>query len=178
MTWGVYLDDLPERRDRVRERDDRMCQQCGASDAAYVQYRTPVSEGGHGHPNLETICRSCYVCEAPIRTTVAEALANTHRLRLGYRYPTGVSRVVEIDPYGLTKYDGTAYLVGYGHFRDETRVLEPTRIKWADLLPISFTPPADWDTAQYLSAELSTQQEDEVRSESRVRRWIRGAESE
>lgn len=154
MTWGGYPDDLATRRERVHDRDDHICQECGTDDATYVRYRSPPPDGDHDRSNLETVCEGCYACDRSVQATVAEALANTCHLRLGYRFSNGIPIVLDIDPYGLAVYEETPYLVGYGHYHEEIRVLEAPRIKWADLVPISFTRPRDWDTWLYLAREF------------------------
>jgi hypothetical protein len=163
MRTGGYGDDWEERAKRIRARDGYECQRCGATNTElHVNHITPIREGGsHDESNLETICRSCHAAEHPTKVTVSEALSNNQRLRMKYRSSSG-TRVRELDPYGMTMYEGIQYLVGHDYYRDEIRIFRPKRIAWAETLSQTFTPPENWDTEQYLADKMGSRRTGET----------------
>lgn len=55
-------DDWSERRDRVLDRDDRECRNCGDSEQLEVHYIVPPVVGGTDTiSNLATLCNDCFV---------------------------------------------------------------------------------------------------------------------
>lgn len=55
-----------------------------------------------------------------------------------------------IDVYGLAYHNGYWYIVGFCHLRKDLRVFRLDRVTQARLLDTTFTPPANFDTLQYV----------------------------
>ncbi|PSQ13219.1 hypothetical protein BRC98_01875 [Halobacteriales archaeon QS_7_68_65] len=155
MRRGEYPDDWDTRRERVLDRDNYRCQECGKENTVLqVHHITPISEGGsHELDNLRSICRSCHAGEHPMKVKIGTALSNHQRIRMKYRSSSG-TRVRELDPYALEMHEGIQYLVGHDHYRDEIRHFRPTRISWLEIRDIRFEPPVDFDAKSHLSSRL------------------------
>lgn len=84
---------------------------------------------------------------------IGRALRERRQLRLRYY---SMSRDAEterrVDPYHLTYFATGLYLVGHCHLRGAVRVFAVERIRAVDVLPGTFTMPADFDVHAYLAS--------------------------
>lgn len=79
----------PHKRQRVFDRDDRRCRQCGASQRLTIDHIVPRSRGGSDRSdNLQTLCEPCNQAKAD---TVVVAIL-PQRLK-DYRKPKPIRRL-------------------------------------------------------------------------------------
>jgi predicted DNA-binding transcriptional regulator YafY len=86
---------------------------------------------------------------------LVQACATSRRLRLSYRIRPGQLRDMEVDPWAVVVRRGRWYLLCWSHARNALRVLRLDRVRGADILAETFTPPADLDPLRTLEEHLS-----------------------
>ena len=83
------------------------------------------------------------------------ALHDTRRVRIAYDNPRDARPTLrDFDPYALVHRWGRWYTAGFCHLRGALRLLRLDRIRELRILEETFTPPVDFDTHAFLSAEL------------------------
>ncbi|PRC94627.1 helix-turn-helix transcriptional regulator [Solimicrobium silvestre] len=91
-----------------------------------------------------------------ILALLSAATRDQQSVRLHYLSPQQVQTDRKIDPYGLAYLNGSWYVVAHCHLRKDTRSFRLDRIQSADLLPMSFGKPADFDAMRYISSAIAT----------------------
>ncbi len=86
---------------------------------------------------------------------VAEAAAKGRILELSYRASAGGVTARRVEPYGLVHLNGFWYLPGYCHLRRDVRVFRLDRVRRAERLPETFTPPEGFDALETVSRSLA-----------------------
>jgi predicted DNA-binding transcriptional regulator YafY len=77
-----------------------------------------------------------------------------HRLRIGYRRGDD-DLAMDVDPWAVSVRHGRWYLLCWSHTKDARRVLRVDRVTTIDVLPESFTPPADLDPVRAIQEQFS-----------------------
>ncbi len=67
-----------------------------------------------------------------------------------YSMSRGEETARRIDPHHLTYFNGGLYLVGYCHVRQAVRIFAVERMRALEMLPETYTIPADFDVDEYL----------------------------
>ena len=97
-----------------------------------------------------------------ITTTLVQACAEHHRVRLGYRSESGAEWSPEVDPWAVVVRHGRWYLLCWSHSARARRAFRIDRVVAAELLPAGFSPPADLDPVAELEDHLGVGWEYEV----------------
>jgi len=87
--------------------------------------------------------------------TLSTAARQGRRVGLRYRSWRGEESERDLDPYGLVYRAGRWYVVGWCHLRGGVRVFRLDRVLAADLRPLTFTPPAGFDSVEYVMHSLA-----------------------
>jgi predicted DNA-binding transcriptional regulator YafY len=87
--------------------------------------------------------------------TLSTAARHGRRVGLRYRSWRGEESERDLDPYGLVYRAGRWYVVGWCHLRGGVRVFRLDRVLAADLRPQTFTPPAGFDSVEYVMRSLA-----------------------
>ena len=104
---------------------------------------TPHSTGEATYPNPETTA------------ALVQACVNRHRLRIGYRRGDD-ELTMDVDPWGVSVRHGRLwYLLCWSHTKDARRVLRVDRVTTIEVLPDTFTPPADLDPVRTILEHFS-----------------------
>lgn len=86
---------------------------------------------------------------------VHAGLLEGRTLRLRYfSLSRGEETERRVDPYHLTHFNGGLYLIGHCHLRQAVRVFAVERIRAAEVLPDTFSPPARFDPDAYFRGAL------------------------
>ena len=108
----------------------------------------------------ETVTLDMREAVAPGDNTVLLALsAAAHgwqRVHMAYRSAEGEVTEREFDAYGLAFRRGRWYVVGWCHLRGALRSFRLDRVQSVEPLNVVFTPPADFNAAQFLVLGLAT----------------------
>jgi predicted DNA-binding transcriptional regulator YafY len=98
-------------------------------------------------------------------TTVAlvEACAERHLVRLGYRTENGNDRLIEAEPWAVVVRYGRWYLLCRSLAADAVRTYRIDRVRSVEVLPTTFTPPADLDPVAALEENLGAGWQYDVR---------------
>jgi predicted DNA-binding transcriptional regulator YafY len=75
---------------------------------------------------------------------------------LRYRAADGAATSRDFDVYGLVFRTGRWYVVGYCHLRQGLRTLRLDRVAHAEVTPLRFERPEDFDASEYLSRAMAT----------------------
>jgi len=82
------------------------------------------------------------------------------RVRLRYRSfragEAGEETLRDLEPYGVVHRGGFWYAVGYCHLRRDVRVFRLDRVRGAELLEATFSPPEGFDALEYVNRSLAT----------------------
>ena len=76
---------------------------------------------------------------------VAQAIRQSHRLRVSYRPPGNTLSSRDIDPYHGVRYEGDWYVIAYCHARHAIRTFSLARIERVEILNESFDIPDSFD---------------------------------
>ncbi|WP_300609814.1 YafY family protein [Trebonia sp.] len=87
--------------------------------------------------------------DVPHLRTLAEALRQHRRVRVGYRRADGAETTQVVDPFGLVNKAGTWYLVASGSGAGEAAVLRAARVTSARVTCEPSGRPADFDLAAF-----------------------------
>ncbi len=83
----------------------------------------------------------------------------------------------EVNPYSVVYGSGKWYVIGYCHLREGVRAFRLDRLLEAQALDQTFSPPADFDPADYVSGGRVFRSDSEedvvVRYSPRVAPWVR-----
>jgi predicted DNA-binding transcriptional regulator YafY len=90
-------------------------------------------------------------------TTAAlvQACSEHRRVRLGYRSEAGSEWVMEVDPWAVVVRHGRWYLLCRSHTADARRAYRIDRVRAAEVLDDTFSPPADLDPVAMLEEHLA-----------------------
>lgn len=86
---------------------------------------------------------------------LVQACASRRRLRLSYQLGPRHERTMEVDPWAVSIRRGRWYLLCWSHTRDARRVLRIDKVVRVDVLPETFSPPADLDPVRTIEEHLS-----------------------
>ncbi len=104
---------------------------------------TPHGPTDTSYPNPETTAE------------LVQACVNRHRLRIGYRRGDD-ELTMDVDPWGVSVRHGRLwYLLCWSHTKDARRVLRVDRVTTIEVLPDTFTPPADLDPVRTILEHFS-----------------------
>ncbi|HYF63079.1 MAG TPA: YafY family protein [Herpetosiphonaceae bacterium] len=93
--------------------------------------------------------------EAATIVALSAAIQARRRVRLGYTSRLYDQSERDFDPYGLVYHQGRWYAAGWCHLRAARRLLRLDRISRIERLDEAFDPPAGFDSAEYVFAELA-----------------------
>jgi predicted DNA-binding transcriptional regulator YafY len=88
--------------------------------------------------------------------TLSAAAQQGRRVWLKYRSWREEETARELDPYGLVYRAGRWYVVGWCHLRGGVRVFRLDRVQQIELRPQTFTPPAAFDSVDYVLRSLAS----------------------
>jgi len=97
-----------------------------------------------------------------IATTLVQACADRRRVRLAYRSEAGSEWAMEVDPWAVVVRHGRWYLLCWSHGANSKRTYRIDRVREADALGATFSPPADLDPVAVLEENLALGWEYEV----------------
>jgi predicted DNA-binding transcriptional regulator YafY len=95
-------------------------------------------------------------------TVLVQACSDHRRVRLDYRSEAGSQWVTEVDPWAVVVRHGRWYLLCWSHSRDALRAYRIDRVRAAQVLDATFSPPADLDPIAMLEEHLAVGWEYEV----------------
>ena len=82
----------------------------------------------------------------------------------------------KVDPYKVWFYDGTIYLIGLCHLREEVRMFALDRIKMLNVTDERFTPPKDFDLDDFMGHSFKVMHDElytvKVRISPNWARWV------
>ena len=126
---------------------------------------TPNSTVEASYPNPETTA------------ALVQACVNRHRLRIGYRRGDD-DITMDVDPWAVSvRHSRLWYLLCWSHTKDARRVLRVDRVTTIEVLPETFTPPADLDPVRAILEHFSEGWKYEVEvlidaPVAQVQRWV------
>lgn len=88
-------------------------------------------------------------------STLVQACVDQRRVRIDYRTEAGTEWVAEVDPWAVVVRHGRWYLLCHSHTVDAQRAYRIDRVRAADLLDTTFTPPPDLDAVALLEDHLA-----------------------
>ncbi|WP_051426527.1 helix-turn-helix transcriptional regulator [Jiangella gansuensis] len=88
-------------------------------------------------------------------TTLVQASAERHAVRLDYRSEAGSEWTTDVDPWAVVVRHGRWYLLCWSHRAQAQRAYRIDRVTAVDVLPSSFTPPRDLDAVAALETHLA-----------------------
>jgi predicted DNA-binding transcriptional regulator YafY len=92
----------------------------------------------------------------PATTTVlVQACSDRRRVRIDYRSEAGSQWVTEVDPWAVVVRHGRWYLLCWSHSREARRAYRIDRVRSAEVLDATFSPPADLDPIAVLEEHLA-----------------------
>ncbi|MDN5276611.1 MAG: hypothetical protein PWR01_576 [Clostridiales bacterium] len=87
-----------------------------------------------------------------ILTTIYMAIKQRKRIRILYYTPARNERKLrEVDPYAVIYREGSWYLIGYCHLREQIRTFKLVRIEDIEILDTTFVYPYDFSVKEYMS---------------------------
>ncbi|PTA68768.1 helix-turn-helix transcriptional regulator [Deinococcus arcticus] len=92
--------------------------------------------------------------EVAVLAPLLRAVRAARTVQLTYTALDAPPSTRQVDIYRVVHFDGRWYAVGWCHLRREKRSFRVDRIGALEVLPATFTPPADFDAAAYLRAQL------------------------
>jgi len=112
-----------------------------------------------------------------ITTALVQACSSHRRARLSYRSEAGSQWVAEVDPWAVVVRHGRWYLLCWSHNADAQRAYRIDRVRTAEVLDDTFTPPGDLDPVPMLEKHLAVGWEYEVEvvidaPVDRLARWL------
>jgi predicted DNA-binding transcriptional regulator YafY len=90
-----------------------------------------------------------------ITTALVQACSNQRRVRLDYRSEAGSEWVTEVEPWAVVVRHGRWYLLCRSHPRGTQRAYRIDRVRGAEVLDDTFSPPADLDPVAALEEHLA-----------------------
>jgi predicted DNA-binding transcriptional regulator YafY len=87
-------------------------------------------------------------------TALVQACLDHRRVRLDYQTEAGSQWVIEADPWAVVVRHGRWYLLCWSHTSGGNRAYRIDRASDVQVLPGSFSPPADFDAVALLEAHL------------------------
>ena len=104
---------------------------------------------------------------------VNKAVVERRRVEMAYRSLSAKSETLrKFDPYKVWFYDGTIYIIGKCHLRNDIRTFVIDRIKMLRLTEETFMVPYGFDVKSYLRHSFKVMKEDDL---YKVRIWISAA---
>jgi predicted DNA-binding transcriptional regulator YafY len=88
-------------------------------------------------------------------TVLVHACSNHRQVRLGYRSEAGSEWITEVDPWAVVVRHGRWYLLCRSVAKDALRAYRIDRVRSAELLDATFSPPAGLDPIALLEAHLA-----------------------
>jgi predicted DNA-binding transcriptional regulator YafY len=88
-------------------------------------------------------------------TTLVHACSNHRQVRIGYRSDAGSEWVTDVDPWAVVVRHGRWYLLCRSHTADARRAYRIDRVRHAEVLDGTFTPPAGLDPVAVLEDHLA-----------------------
>ncbi len=88
-------------------------------------------------------------------TTLVQACADHHQVRLGYCSEAGSEWVVEVDPWAVVVRHGRWYLLCWSHRAQARRAYRIDRVRGVEVLDDTFNLPVDLDPVTDLEAHLA-----------------------
>jgi predicted DNA-binding transcriptional regulator YafY len=95
-------------------------------------------------------------------TALVQACSSHRQVRLTYRSEAGSEWVMEVDPWAVVVRHGRWYLLCWSHKANAQRAYRIDRVREAELLDDTFSPPADFDPVAALEEHLAVGWEYEV----------------
>ena len=114
-------------------------------------------------PQVETVRRTAAPApdrgaarpDPEITMTLVTACAAAQQVRLSYCSESGKSWTAEVDPWSVVVRHGRWYLLCHSHAANARRTYRIDRVRSAELLTTTFTPPADLDPVATLEEHLA-----------------------
>src|SRR5580704_8732360 len=88
-------------------------------------------------------------------TILVHACSNHQQIRLGYRSEAGSELVINVDPWAVVVRHGRWYLLCRSRAKDALRAYRIDRVRSAQVLDDTFSPPAELDPIALLEAHLA-----------------------
>jgi len=88
-------------------------------------------------------------------TTLVQACADHHRVRLRYGSEAGSEWAMDVDPWAVVVRHGRWYLLCWSHSAQARRAYRVDRVRTVEVLDDTFRPPADLDPVADLEAHLA-----------------------
>lgn len=88
-------------------------------------------------------------------TVLVHACSNHRKVRLGYRSEAGSEWITEVDPWAVVVRHGRWYLLCRSVAKDALRAYRIDRVRSAELLDGTFSPPSELDPIALLEAHLA-----------------------
>jgi predicted DNA-binding transcriptional regulator YafY len=88
-------------------------------------------------------------------TVLVQACSDHRRVRIDYRSEAGSQWVTEVDPWAVVVRHGRWYLLCWSHSREARRAYRIDRVRSAEVLGATFSPPADLDPVAVLEEHLA-----------------------
>lgn len=92
---------------------------------------------------------------ATLLITLSEAIQQRQRITIVYHAQSDESTARTVEPYGLAGWWGRWYLVGYCCLRRAQRMFRLDRIEQVQVLPETFSRPAEFDCRAYVVEQLT-----------------------
>jgi predicted DNA-binding transcriptional regulator YafY len=88
-------------------------------------------------------------------TVLVQACSDHRRVLIDYRSEAGSQWVTEVDPWAVVVRHGRWYLLCWSHSREARRAYRIDRVRSAEVLDATFSPPADLDPIAVLEEHLA-----------------------